>query len=133
MRVQRHSLATLVVALALLGAQTSGFLHILLVEHERCGEHGEMVEAHHRPPPSPAPLITPSDGTSASASGSPSVTHDHDHCLVLLDRRASAPLAGPAQLAITVESRTVSAPVRATGAPRGPPLYRLAPKNSPPA
>jgi hypothetical protein len=90
-----------------------------------------MLEARHGSRPG-NPAAVPADATAAVA-GAPAATHDHDHCLALLARRASAPPAPTAVAAAVFADRLPAAPLWARAvAPRGPPLYRLAPKSSPP-
>jgi hypothetical protein len=140
MRVRRSSIATLLVAIGLVGAQVVGLLHLVLVEHERCAEHGEMIEvrgevqihAHAQRPASPALAGARAAAVTAAETGSPA--HDHEHCLVLLGRRTSGPPAPAAAIVASVgTSPIVVVSSSCVAAPRGPPLYRLAPKSSPPA
>ena len=134
MRARRRSLLTLSVAMGLLGAQTSSILHLTLVEHERCGEHGEIVEARrpHRDHQVRA-AVAPSSPRGPSVEGALAAGHEHDLCLALVDRRAPAPLAGVSSVAVAIDLPPRSTPAAPAARPRGPPLFRLAPKSSPPA
>ena len=132
MRTRHRSLLTLSVAIGLIAAQASSFLHLTLVEHERCGEHGEMVEAR-RPRRDQARALAPSAPRVPSVESALAAGHEHDQCLVLLDRRAPAPLAAVSSVALAFNLPPRSRPAGPAARPRGPPLYRLAPKSSPPA
>jgi hypothetical protein len=117
------------IALALLLAQATGFLHLALAPHSTCPEHGELVEQS--APPSP--------GASALAPAGAAVRgerlarlHGHHHCLASLGDADAVVTQSSLQLPALVEEQR-SAASNVIVAARGPPLYRLAPKNSPPA
>ena len=106
--------------------------HMLLVEHVRCAEHGDLVhsgEGHAHQ----SELHTETE-VAAIDGGTDSGPEDaHEHCAMSADRRdAPAPLADAQQIAgAHAADATVSliaSPLATTA-----PLYRLAPKNSPPA
>jgi hypothetical protein len=106
--------------------------HMLLVEHSRCAEHGELVhtgEAHHH------------DASAHVETGGPAfenVSDDaseaaHEHCALMADRRDA--------LAAVVEAQVSSCRIEAAEGVRPPEpfalvadkRFRVAPKNSPPA
>jgi hypothetical protein len=112
-----------------------GHVHMLLVQHATCPEHGEMVhadaggislprasshDAANRPP------------TAASSPDLESESHEHDHCLLASARKVEVALrfVGPALSASGPSTpqlhhwRTIVQPPIA--------LHVLAPKNSPP-
>jgi hypothetical protein len=106
--------------------------HMLLVEHTRCAEHGELVhggEAHHHVGAAHdesdfRAFQTGSDGASGEA---------HQHCALIADRRdalvsignaQSAPLAASTVQSLVAEQGLVAAETQ---------RFRIAPKNSPPA
>jgi hypothetical protein len=131
----RSSFLGVVVPLALLAGQASTIAHSMVVEHQRCREHGELIHRVLIPGESaagdaPAPRADPRRTRltpAASAEG-----HGHDHCLSITDRRDGLrpPERPGAAIAATPSTPTApaAAPVRlARGA-----LILLAPKTSPP-
>ena len=117
--------------LALLLQGSSGG-HMLLVEHTRCAEHGDLVhagEAHHHDastdvePGGPA-FETVSDEASDAA---------HEHCALTADRRDALSAIVEAQVSSCriegSESVRPAEPFVLVAAKR----FRVAPKNSPPA
>ena len=114
----------------LLQGSTSG--HILLVEHTRCAEHGELV---HRGDSHEHVDSEHAHADAAALEGTPSEGSDeaHDHCALSVDRRgAVAAIVSPELLTQALEvaqgfARTDAQPVAHTA------RFRIAPKNSPPA
>ncbi|HET6149364.1 MAG TPA: hypothetical protein VFH68_17640 [Polyangia bacterium] len=132
---KRSPFLGVVVPLALLAGQASVIAHSMVVEHQRCREHGELVHrvlspgesaageapaAHTDPRRARLTLATLTDG------------HGHDHCLSITDRRDSlrAPERPVGSLAAMTSTPTAPAAVKARLA-RGA-LILLAPKTSPP-
>lgn len=140
---KRSSLLDVIVPLALLAGQASTIVHSMLVEHQRCREHGELVhrvlvggeaagvEAQRTSEPT-------SEQTSddlrrarllpaALAEG-----HGHDHCLSVSDRRDGLrpPERPTAAIAAAPSPPLVPAAAPAPLAPGA--LILLAPKTSPP-
>jgi hypothetical protein len=116
----------LAVVVALLG-QLAALAHGALVEHVTCGADGELVHVRADATP-PAPARDAARGA-ASGEGDP-----HDHCLLDEDGEALCPTshASPGEPVSPSRARhPIARRVRAASAPA--PLYRLAPKNSPPA
>jgi hypothetical protein len=117
------------IAFALLVAQATGILHLALAPHETCPEHGDLVErtAPHIPSASAvAPGVT-------ALRGEPRVhRHGHDHCLAALGEADAVVTHSSFEVPAIVEEPRPAAPDVVVSA-RGPPLYRLAPKTSPPA
>jgi anthranilate/para-aminobenzoate synthase component II len=119
-----------VIAALCLAMQAFALAHFGIVRHVRCAEHGEMVELDEAAVRVAA--STPSESAlPAMDSSLRSVESHHDHCVVAAERRA---LCGTGLAVITARPAClVAAPL-----PRlivvGPtrPLYRLAPKISPP-
>lgn len=125
-------LLAVLTALACGVAQLAGFVHLALVRHAACREHGEWIHvdaerAHSHASRDEAPA-GPALDTREDA-------HGHDHCLIALSGRDRA-LAAPLDAAVPSTARLASV------APRGPPPspaacaidpLRVAPKNSPPA
>lgn len=131
----RYSAAALA-ALFLLGP-IMGYAHLLLVRHAQCPEHGELV---HLGEAAVAPegdigleSNRPGAATDVVGSGHQSENHGHDHCDLVATRKAQAPLhaAGPAlQAAATPSPHPIDdGPLAGSQIA----IYRLAPKNSPPA
>jgi hypothetical protein len=133
---RRSLLLGLIVPLALLAGQLSAVVHSMVVQHQRCPEHGELV--HRVQTPGRAESLPPSDARHHSmavvAAQAVADPHDDDHCLSLVGRRettgpsarASADLGFPPRNALTVAAADASRE-------RGAQLLRLAPKTSPPA
>lgn len=117
----RRSLAGATIALALLG-QVAGVLHMGVVRHERCDEHGELVERG-------ATVAVDVDGETHG-----DAADRHDHCVVgdaPAHRRAEA----PTLVVVDLASRPLEvarAPVADARAPAVA-VFRTAPKGSPPA
>jgi hypothetical protein len=119
-------------ALACCVAQLSAFVHLALVRHAACPEHGEWVHVDGPPQLHAAHETKPTtDGPALDALDE---AHGHDHCLIALSGRERTTLAATQQLPRPPSDRVVAAP-------RGPPANRLhaslaplhfAPKNSPP-
>lgn len=120
-----------------------GYAHLLLVQHARCPEHGELVHVEGAGAADAAQnaslllsskLETRTDEPQVALESTPEVdAHEHDHCVAVLARKTDAPLAsaGPSlpDHASTLSRRGLvhDAVLRAATA-----LYLLAPKNSPP-
>jgi hypothetical protein len=113
-------------AVAALGGQLAAIADALFVEHVTCPEHGDRI---HVTGHGPAPAAEKWSGARPAIGGT---GDDHDQCLLDEDGdQAPAPnppsLPVPAPAAASALRFDLSAPVI-----RGAPLYRLAPKNSPP-
>ena len=119
-----------VAALCLL-AQLAGVLHLLVVRHERCAEHGEVVHAGAEPAAHGAEWSVDGHARAIQAAAADAGHDDHEHCQALSDRRAAGAAEAPA---IACADVTASDPgVVAHAAPaRACVLYRLAPKTPPP-
>ncbi len=119
-------------ALLVLLLQGSSGGHMLLVEHSRCAEHGELVhggEAHHNDASTHVEtdrLAFESDSIDASGEA-------HEHCALSVDRRDATPSIVQAKVApCPIEaspSATPDDPFTLVATER----FRIAPKNSPPA
>lgn len=129
MRQSLKALAALLVVL-LVGSQLLAALHQLLVRHEVCAEHGELIHVA-------AHVETRSASRSASersAFVAARAGHAHDHCAVLAsahEKRASVARTDTTIAAAPIAPRVS---VLATGAePRGGiDVLSVAPKQSPP-
>ncbi|MFW2390547.1 MAG: hypothetical protein ACN4G0_19585 [Polyangiales bacterium] len=125
----RH-ICALAALLALMLQGSSGG-HMLLVEHSRCAEHGELVHGsgadHHG-------SNAPTSADSASVQGtSPAHEDAHDHCTVSVDRRdAPASIDDSGWRAYSFTTLLSRAPANDLFSVRSH-RYRLAPKTSPPA
>ena len=119
-------------ALLALFLQGSGGGHMLLVEHTRCAEHGELVHeggAHHHGAPERAETnsvafrSSPADGSEEA----------HEHCALAADRRDALVAIVEAQVsAYLIEARQSVTPAYAF-VPADAERFRIAPKSSPPA
>lgn len=125
-RTARHARAF--VASICLAAQAFALAHLFLVVHRRCDEHGDVVHgdvAHgdHR--------RDKSDGRYAVFGvGSDAADADHDHCQTFAEPRDSR-IAQITDVAAIAGSIVDLPTMRATPVATRP-LYRLAPKASPP-
>jgi hypothetical protein len=126
--VHRRSSLRLLTALVLLLGHASGVAHLLLVEHARCPEHGELVHARTHPP---SRLIL---AARTAVSAAPLVDgHADDHCLACATQSQSA---GAARVAGRPVMLFVRAPLLAARDEANVPRQRLlslAPKTSPPS
>jgi hypothetical protein len=114
-------------------AQVADYVHLAVVRHALCAEHGELVEAG-APPASPG-LAERVEATGPRFNqGAQAVeVGDHHHCLATLATQQQARLAAPIQVASTTWAGIgCSLDPRAVRAPALPQI-RLAPKQSPPA
>ena len=127
-----RSTALALAALFLTG-QLVGSFHAMLVRHAPCDEHGELVELHPHGG-GVAVTVEVDDRAALGADSHTDAEHAHEHCTLAPRRReeviSSGRLDAPARL-----------PVLASFTPRRQgrvllvqqALFRLAPKNSPPA
>jgi len=124
---------TVWVGLLCLHAQFALALHMLLVEHVRCAEHGELIHANgdkHEDHDS-ASLHVSSSGPTISGS-SRQADHGHDHCLTCSERRKPALLPPMVpELGAPEDCFAVPAPAWDAAFPSLR-IYSLAPKTSPP-
>jgi len=121
------------VALLALFLQGSSGGHMLLAEHHRCAEHGELV--HGGGPQQHAVAETARAASVELLGGMPASDSDeaHDHCSAFANRR-DARLAGLGTMAPAhrfEESQDTA--VREATVVAGAPRFRVAPKTSPPA
>ena len=120
-------------AAVFLAGQVSSYLHMALVRHVQCAEHGELIHSGRATPAlatpaSPAPIPLVASSTNAD------LDHSHEHCAATPNRRQAA-------IEITHGPLLAERPPQIGRAPIvardllifGEPRYRLAPKNSPPA
>ena len=115
-------------------AQLLGWIHLVAVEHARCPEHGEVLHVTERAAGTALAreLHATEEAPTSSVETAPPELHADDHCGWLADRR-DARLA-PTVLAMSPSPRgeacsTAPAPLPCASSA---PLYRLAPKQSPP-
>jgi hypothetical protein len=133
---RRHTLLrrlTVWVGLLCLSAQFASALHMLLVEHVRCAEHGELVHANgdkHEDHGSVSRDVSSSGPTIGVSSRH--ADHGHDHCLTCSERRKLALLPPMIPELRAPEDRfAVLAPGWDAPFPSLR-IYSLAPKTSPP-
>jgi hypothetical protein len=121
---------------ALLAGQLSTLLHILVVEHQRCPEHGELVHAPvRRSPPHPWAALALAGGgdrpTVVAPADAAVEDSTDDHCLSLAHRRDALVLGGAAQTPVILQNTARATIVLPAMAPLCR-LWMLAPKTSPP-
>ncbi|HUH01174.1 MAG TPA: hypothetical protein VML75_04215 [Kofleriaceae bacterium] len=120
------------IAVLCMVAQLLSLAHLVVVEHERCHEHGELIhgdghEARSVAPPAPStatPTARVLPGQSDEADG------DHDHCLSATERRDLR--LARVEVAATISPDQSDAIPRTATTPVVRALYRSAPKTSPP-
>ena len=106
--------------------------HMLLIEHTRCAEHGELVhgsEAHDHD----AFTHAEADRLAFQSGSKDASAEAHEHCALSVDRRDATPS--------IVHAKVARCPIAASpsAAPDAPFIlgaaerFRIAPKNSPPA
>ena len=124
--------ACVLASLLALFLQGSNGGHILLVEHSRCAEHGELVhqgEAPHHD----ASTHVETDGVTLEGVSNEASGDAHQHCALTVDRRDA--------LVSIVEAQTSPSCIDASPSALPPDpfvfvvakRFRVAPKNSPPA
>jgi len=106
--------------------------HMLLVEHARCAEHGELVhngvDHHHE-----TGGYAESDSPTFQNTSSDRPEEAHEHCAFSADHRNGLIAIGGAQLSThAYEARVDFALASVFVGPSGA-RFRIAPKNSPPA
>lgn len=127
-RVLMASLAVLCLA-----CQASTLVHLVVVAHVPCAEHGELIDVRAEAPLARAAV--PVLGAASVALVSPAAEpppHSHDHCAVLATRRENARVSQPPLLVL---DRAVVAQPRCTAEATSPAAMRpldVAPKSSPP-
>jgi hypothetical protein len=114
------------VLLALCG-QLAMLAHVALVAHVTCGADGELIHVR-------ADVAAPAREGNAASAAIDAGHDEHDHCLLDEDGEAACPTAHVASGEPVPAARAAFAHGRRSwGVARRAPLYRLAPKNSPPA
>jgi hypothetical protein len=121
--------ASTVAALVLLAAQATGTLHLLVAPHETCPLDGELVE---RAPNTDAARARP-ERLARDRLARGGGAHAHDRCLATPGETDAVPTSLDAPAPVALDARPHRPALRAWAAPTGPPLYRVAPKTSPPA
>jgi hypothetical protein len=118
----------------LLVVQGLASLHIVIVPHRRCAEHGELVEGALPVGAGGAERAGAARSHASAPDGQAPATHgDHDeHCL-LCSLRAPSPDATPTDLVARPELAPTRAPQGTERPKTSIPLFALAPKSSPPA
>lgn len=131
-RVTDRALRALIVA-SCLALQLSGTIHLAVVQHAICAEHGEAMDVHdgHTDAAEPKSAAAP-DGIHAGGEGSP-VEDAHHHCPLDEDRSTHALVVHAAGLAPRVELPAPALRPSTDGASITPRARQLlAPKTSPP-
>jgi hypothetical protein len=115
-----------VTAAALLFGQLGTALHLLIVDHRQCPEHGELVHATPARDAGDAPRHTDALlGTEGAGS------HSHAHCLCVVSRR-EAVIGGPSATDTAAPPAPISMVAFGIDTPVAFKRWILAPKNSPP-
>lgn len=122
----RSSLLRLVTAAALLLGQLWTALHLLIVDHRQCPEHGELVHA--------TPARDSGDATrhtDALLGAESDASHSHAHCLCVVSRR-EAVIGGSPPADTAAPTGPISTVAFGIDTPVAFKRWILAPKNSPP-
>lgn len=119
-------------ALAALLLQGTSGGHMLLVEHTRCAEHGELVHdaLGHR---HDAGLHVAADAPAFESAGDDAPDSAHEHCAPIADRRDAIVAVVSAEVAPSSPMPPPRVLSTETVAVPGESRFRVAPKNSPPA
>ncbi len=128
---RRHAAA--VAALCLI-AQVVGLAHLLVVQHVECAAHGEMVHVA-RWQSQPAAAARSTDPRAALLVGDDrrnATVDSHEHCAWLSQVRDVPAYRAPIVVAVAVTPWSTVATLVERAARPARPLYRLAPKVSPP-
>lgn len=124
-------MATLV-ATVCLAAQAFALAHLFLVVHTRCAEHGEVIheDAHATPRTSQA---APAGDLTTWDDAAPADSHDgaDHHCETFAERR-DVRTDRPVDPSVLVVVAATPTPLLLEARAPARPLYRLAPKVSPP-
>ena len=127
--LRRTCALTALLALFLQGSSSG---HMLLVEHTRCAEHGELVHdgrAHHHDAGAGVEVAAPVlEGVSGEAQD-----QAHEHCIPSADRRDALLAIVDAQVAPCSIAVSPGAPPADPFTAAAEKRFRVAPKNSPPA
>ncbi len=117
------------VAIACLLAQAFALVHLFAMHHVRCAEHGDLLHVEERGASAHEPLTEQQHA--ALGASEQNAGHQGDHCTTLTERRdlrtwCSEPMA------VLPPSELTSLPFAQAPTLVARPLYRLAPKISPP-
>jgi hypothetical protein len=110
-------------------AQSFATLHLAIVPHARCAEHGELVEGV---APQHRPTAVAREAAFEGAKGEADAGHEHDeHCIVCSQR---APSVDDSAVLLAPDATSVAsrAPADTELAKSPIPIVALAPKSSPP-
>lgn len=116
-------------ALALLGGQAASVAHFALVGHTACLDHGLAMHGdagagHSHGSPTATAGWTEGDGD---------VDHGHEHCTVVAVRRDTAGELGVCCSGTALRPRPAGSPLAAVDFFTADEVWRVAPKQSPPA
>jgi hypothetical protein len=104
--------------------------HLGAVVHQACAEHGELVEVGHRP----TTLVLATERTGTELRTQPvSAQHAHEHCAIAGHTRMSPVLGTTPTVADAAAVVSFALPCADALPGARMALFRLAPKNSPPA
>jgi len=127
------SFLLLSVAILCVLGQVADSLHVALVEHEICAEHGEW--SHGDSHLSEGDVARQRNGVSISSRGAADSAHDaaHEHCSCLSDPRLFAWVTQPPRVVgFAADGGLLAARAYSVELSRAD-VYRLAPKTSPPS
>jgi hypothetical protein len=127
---RRRSLACRLLALAVavisVEAQIASAVHLATARHVRCAEHDELIDVDSSAPPPARAQLTDAVPTPAG--------HEHHHCDFVAVGHARALLAASITLSCVRLAQAPATPLIPAELPPAArtPIFRLAPKTSPP-
>ena len=114
-----------------LAAQTLGVAHLAVVRHVTCLEHGELTHSGQTSVPTKDATPAPRSLAAPQRADLSAAADNHEHCLVCATRKEF--VAERAAQSLALPQRVSSPPVAPPEPGSSQPLFRLAPKTSPPA
>jgi hypothetical protein len=122
-------------ALTFVLSSLAGLVHTATTRHVQCAEHGEQIHSDAAPAIVVAAGEVASGTAQATVRGQPTAAiHGHEHCLMASATRESRIAPAPLSLAITNHAAdALHLVARRVATLHHDPVYRTAPKTSPPA
>jgi hypothetical protein len=118
-----------IAAYVALAAQLGGVAHLLVVRHETCPQHGEVVHGARGARASAAPAADASVRLLAAEAAAEAAD---EHCLMLASRRRELSALVPGPVTLDLPDAVPAPPARAVDVGSPVRRLRLAPKTSPP-
>jgi hypothetical protein len=126
------SIASALAVLAVL-SQLTALAHLIAVPHVTCPEHGELVHEEEPVARASAPEGKSSEQLAHSLIAATPFEDQHEHCVSAGVTKDSTVIPRPLPQRIPVPAPLLALSVITSELEPSVPIYRLAPKNSPPA